>query len=249
MAIHDWTRVNAGIFHAFHTRWITGICDALNSGILGPDFYALPEQIAGGVGPDVLTLKAPNRDRKPNADTGGVQVLEAPPKVLTRVRAEINQYADKAKAAVVRHISEHDVIAVIEILSPGNKSSERDTDAFIKKASNLLAGCVHLLLIDLLPAGPRDPQGLHSLILQYLDPNAVVADLPEDRPLCLSSFRADLTFAEAFVEPTAVGLELVDMPLFLGPDAYIPAPLAATYRDAFAALPAYWRGVIEGATP
>jgi len=31
---------------------------ALNSGVLPPDYYAMAEQIAGTVGPDVLTLQA-----------------------------------------------------------------------------------------------------------------------------------------------------------------------------------------------
>jgi hypothetical protein len=30
MPIHDWTRVNAGVFHHFHQRWIGAITDVLN---------------------------------------------------------------------------------------------------------------------------------------------------------------------------------------------------------------------------
>ena len=56
MPIHDWTRVSAGIFHHFHQQWISAISNALNRGILPPEYYALEEQIAGGFGPDVLVL-------------------------------------------------------------------------------------------------------------------------------------------------------------------------------------------------
>src|SRR5271168_316512 len=59
MPIHDWTRVDAGIFHDFHHAWIEEIKRALNRGLLPPDHYALAEQIAGGLGPDVLTLQRP----------------------------------------------------------------------------------------------------------------------------------------------------------------------------------------------
>jgi hypothetical protein len=55
--IHDWTRVDAGIFHAFHDDWITELARALNRGLLPADYYALPEQHAAGFGPDVLTLQ------------------------------------------------------------------------------------------------------------------------------------------------------------------------------------------------
>jgi hypothetical protein len=30
MPIHDWSRVDAGIFHAFHHDWITELARALN---------------------------------------------------------------------------------------------------------------------------------------------------------------------------------------------------------------------------
>ncbi len=48
MPIHDWTRVGAGVFHAFHHDWITELSRALNHGLLPLEYYALPEQIAGG---------------------------------------------------------------------------------------------------------------------------------------------------------------------------------------------------------
>jgi hypothetical protein len=37
MPIHDRTRVDAGWFHAFHQRWITALCNALNEGMLPSD--------------------------------------------------------------------------------------------------------------------------------------------------------------------------------------------------------------------
>jgi len=56
MPVHDWTRVDAGIFHAFHHGWITELARALNRGLLPSEYYALPEQHAAGFGTDVLTL-------------------------------------------------------------------------------------------------------------------------------------------------------------------------------------------------
>ena len=43
MPMHDWKRVEAGIFHAFHHEWISEISRALNRGLLPDDMYALPE--------------------------------------------------------------------------------------------------------------------------------------------------------------------------------------------------------------
>jgi hypothetical protein len=46
MPIHDWTRVEAGIFHDFHHGWIEEIKRTLNAGLLPDDYYALAEQHA-----------------------------------------------------------------------------------------------------------------------------------------------------------------------------------------------------------
>src|SRR3954453_11312313 len=56
MPIHDWSHVPAGLFHHFHQRWSGAICDGLNDGRLPEGYYALVEQHAVGVVPDVLTL-------------------------------------------------------------------------------------------------------------------------------------------------------------------------------------------------
>ncbi len=63
MPIHDWTRVDAGIFHAFHLNWIAELNKALNNGLLPEGFYALPEQHAGSSIPDILTLHVSARPR------------------------------------------------------------------------------------------------------------------------------------------------------------------------------------------
>jgi hypothetical protein len=54
MPIHDWTRVDAGLFHAFHHQWIASLCDALNAGGLPPGYFALPEQSVGRPVPAIL---------------------------------------------------------------------------------------------------------------------------------------------------------------------------------------------------
>ena len=55
--MHDWTKVEAGIFHAFHHEWISEISRTLNGGLLPSSYYALPEQVAAGFGPNVPTLQ------------------------------------------------------------------------------------------------------------------------------------------------------------------------------------------------
>ncbi len=48
----------------------------------------------------------------------------------------------------------------------------------------------------------------------------------------------------AHIEPTAVGRPLIDMPLFLTPDAHVNVPLEPTYQAAFRGVPRRWRDVL-----
>ncbi len=205
--IHDWTQVEAGIFHAFHHDWITEISRALNRGLLPGEYYALPEQIAGDFGPDVLTLKT--TPASPDAwPSGGIALETAPPKVDLRIRSDSSRYAAKAKAVAIRHVSDHRIVAMIEIVSPGNKSSRAALNAFARKAREALAAGVHLLLIDLFPPGPRDPAGIHPAI--WGEGDAFV--LPPDRPLTCAAYMAGAG-AEAFIDFLGVGQSLPAMAL------------------------------------
>jgi hypothetical protein len=241
--MHDWTRVEAGIFHAFHVAWIGLLQNALNEGLLPPDYYALAEQIVGSIGPDVLTLQTPH---PPEGDgtadvSGAVAVAVAPPKVRHVVRPEIDEYVFKRRSLVIRHVSNHRMVALIEILSPGNKSNRHALRSFLDKAEAALAHGIHLLLIDPFPPGPRDPRGIHGALWERLFGDAVPT--PE-KPLTLAAYSAGRV-PIAYIEPVAVGDSLVDMPLFLTPEEYINVPLETTYNAAYAGVPRYYRAILE----
>jgi len=250
MPIHDWTRVDAGIFHDFHHEWISTIKRALNAGVLPPDYYALAEQIAGGLHPDVLTLESvrPGPMQPEDAafaasgDGGGIALAEAPPKVRFVLTSEPERYARKRSRIAVRHKSGDQIVAVLEIVSPGNKATRYALRSFVEKALELLEAGVHLLIVDLFPPGPRDPQGMNAAVWSAIEEPSF--QLPPDQPLSLASYSSGL-IKQAFVEPVAVGSQLPQMPLFLEPDRYVLVPLEATYLDAFAAVPKRWRDVLE----
>ena len=169
MPVHDWTRVEAGIFHDFHHSWIDELKRSLNSGLLPEGYYALAEQRAAGFGPDVLTLDAQDDEWEAEAEgsgapTGAGPLLLAPPRVRITAETEMAFYRRKQNAVVVRHISGDRMVAVIEVVSPGNKSGRPSMQAFVEKAADLLNRGIHLLILDLHPPGPRDPQGIHGLI-------------------------------------------------------------------------------------
>jgi hypothetical protein len=248
MPIHDWTRVTAGTFHDFHQTWLVEIKRALNAGRLPPGFYALAEQVTFGLG---TNLPAPEGLAAWEAEAeilrshglhAAVGVAERPPAVRLHFKSEVDQYARKASAIAIRHSSNHRVVAIIEIVSPGNKSSRHALSKFISKAVEFLEAGVHLLVIDLLPPGTFDPRGLHAAIWEEYTGEPFTP--PTGQPLTLAAYIGGGAF-EAYVEPTAVGSLLIDMPLFLDPDTYVPTPLQLTYQSAWEAVPAVWRKALE----
>jgi hypothetical protein len=76
---------------------------------------------------------------------------DGPPKTRFHIKDAPKWYASKKKAVTIRHVSEHRVVAVLEIVSPGNKSSRSALTAFVRKGQDLLAAGVHLSLVDLFP--------------------------------------------------------------------------------------------------
>lgn len=251
MPIHDWTLVEAGVFHDFHTVWIGQLRSALNEGLLPKGYYALAEQHAGQFITDILTLHAEPEPREPlSSDTGGTAVAEAPPRTqrkrtLASVSAETTE---RRRSLAIRHVSGHHLIALIEIISPGNKDRAESVEAFIDKAATALRAGIHLLLIDLLPPSPHDPYGMHGALVRKLEHNDLPYDLPESEPLTVASYLAQRP-AEVYFEHLAVGSDLPAMPLFLKAQRYINVPLAATYAAAYRGMPAFWRDVLEGRPP
>ncbi len=246
MSIHDWTRVTAGTWHAFHLSWIAEIQLALNGGILPADYYAQAEQIAGPLGPDVLTLQVPdtpvNGAAAPPFSGGGVAISVAPPRMRMAAEAEMDDYVLKRRTLVIRHASGDRIIALLEIVSPGNKASRHGLRSFVEKAVEALYRGYHLLIVDLFPPGSRDPNGIPGAIwAEFCD---VPFELPADEPLTLAAYSAGPR-KRAYVEPTAVGRELIDMPLFLEDEIYVNVPLEATYRAAYRGVPRRWQRVLE----
>ncbi len=246
MPAHDWTRVFPGTFHDFHSSWIIHLKEALNRGLLPPDFYALAEQHAGEIIPDVLTLTT--RQVAPaESIVGAVALAEAPPRVSVHECAdEATTYRMARRTLAIRHRSSRRLVAMIEIVSPGNKDSQQHLEQFVDKAVAALRSGIHLLVIDLHPPGSGDSQGIHGAIWDIVGGHGFT--LPPERPLSLAAYMAD-RMPEAFVEPIAPGQPLPDMPLFLAVGWYINVPLETTYATAYAGLPSVVRDVVEGRSP
>lgn len=245
MPVHDWSRVFDGAFHAFHHSWITFLQEALNGGILPPDYYALAEQVTRPTVPDILTLQSGNGPHHPRPGEpigGAIAVATAPPRVRLSDRFEPEPFTRRQKRLVIRHASDNRIIALIEILSAGNKSSNKEFQAFVAKALDALDRGYHLLLIDLHPRTNRDPEGIHPVI--WAEMGAAPEPIPSDKPFTLAAYDAGppITY---YVEPVAIGDPLINMPLFLAPEWYVSVPLEATYQAAYRGTPRQLREILD----
>ena len=140
MPMHDWTKVYAGIFHSFHQAWVSVIAKQLNMGRLPQNLYALAEQQTQKEKqkryvPDILTLES-------STDSGGVMTaprLKKPkPKAMIESYSELEIYRRKKSVIGIRHVSHHRLIAVLEIVSPGNKSGRKPLAELVRKTAAML---------------------------------------------------------------------------------------------------------------
>jgi hypothetical protein len=231
--IHDWARVNVGIFHAFQHAWITDLSRALNQGELPVDYYALPERHTAGLQADRPPLERPAIEAGDEHDTS-IGVATA--------ASDMEFYRCRQTPVVIRRAEGDGMVAMIKIVSPAIKAARPAFQSFIKEAADLIARRVHLLIVDILPPGPHDPHGVHAAIWQEVvrqDSNAAAGRSP-----AVSAYEAGPAVG-AYVEPLSIGRPLPDMPLFLEPRIFVHMPLDATYESAFGALPRRWRWVLD----
>jgi hypothetical protein len=241
MPIHDWTRLEAGVFHHFHQRWIQDIAAALNRGLLLPDCMALCEQVAGRPISDVVTL----RSSRSGGGGGGVAVASAPPSARLVARLENINYGRRADRVIIRHRRGR-VLAVIEIVSPGNKDSRNALRTFVEKAADILNQGINLLIVDLFPPTPRDPNGMHKAIWDEFNDEPFTA--PPGKPLIVASYLGG-ELPTAYVESVGVGDSLPSLPIFLSDDYYVPAPLEETYLQAWEVFPAILKDIMAASKP
>jgi hypothetical protein len=224
MPIHDWSRVDAGVFHAFRQRWIVALCDALNAELLPEDHFALIEEAAGV---PVVNIRA----GPPSAGQGDV----AGPGDEDRGRARAGD------RIAVRH-EDGRIIAIVEILSSEDKASEGALRAVVEMMGKMIVQGVHVLVVDPFPPGAHDPQGIHKAIWDELE--ELDFALPGDRPLIVASYDSG-PMPVSYVEPFAAGDVLPEMPLFLRPDSYVSTPLEASYQAAWNLFPAALKKLLE----
>jgi hypothetical protein len=242
MPIHDWNRMPAGLFHDFHQTWTIQLKAVLNGGVLPKGFSALIEQKSKDWQrwePDVLAVEDWNKPR-PEKDNSAATLILDPPKTRLVFRSEEHYYADRANRIVIKHHLGR-TLAVIELVSPGNKDSRPRIRSFVDKVVEFIRQGVHVLIVDLFPPSKRDPEGIHRLIWDEIKEEPFVIPPGKDRVLASYEAGPDTT---AWVELASVDL-LPSMPLFLAVGKHVQVPLEKSYQMAWDVCPEGMREAVE----
>lgn len=241
MPLHDWTRVPSGLFHHFHQDWSIEIARELNRGRLPPGTAALVEQRSGPREPDVLAIESASEPPQVDSKNGGGVAIERLPATRIVHRTNNETYARLANRIVIRHHLGR-ILAVMEIVSPGNKDSRAALRDFVDKTVQFLRSGIHVLIVDLFPPSSRDPLGIHQAIWEEIGDDAFA--FPPGKNRTLVSYRVGVEHT-AYIEPVTVGDPLPDMPLFLSESAHILVPLEPTYQTTWNATPDILRQAVE----
>lgn len=241
MGVHDWTSIDVGIFHDFHLGWVGALNRSLNNGLLPSTFYALAEQAQAAS--DAIP---PAQHERPSggpvakaaaANNRLVSAAAAPPRVRFTAAAQSASTALMSRRIAIYRANSDVLVATVLIVSPSNKASRPALRAFVEKAVEALDAGIHVVLLDVFPPGPRDPQGIHGAVWSEIVDDEF--QLPAEAPLTLVSYAAGFV-KKAYIEPVAIGKPLPEMPLFLEPDRYVQLPLEASYRTAFDGIRRRW---------
>ena len=165
-----------------------------------------------------------------NGPGGGVAVETWAPPVATWAMPAV--FPDVYEAYIRDEKDDMRVVAVVELVSPGNKDRPEHRLAFASKCLAYLQCGVGVVIVDIV----TDRQfNLHNEMLPLLNLDSKYA-MPDDPYLYVVSYRpiqrGDASFIDAWPFVLSVGSVLPLVPLYLRRFKAIPLDLGASYEDA-----------------
>lgn len=233
MPMHDWTRVETWVYHNFHTVWIVAAYRGINAR-LPKGFYAMAEQSLRTMGPDVLTLRSPDSTPGQGGGSGTATLIKPATTAFAATDSVGRRPGFNQKRVVVRHKSGNQIVAIVELVSPGNKDSKQALRSFVGKIARSIQMGIHAVVLDPLPPTRRDPQGIHAAIWERIAQREYA--IPTGKILTFASYESvlseELDF-RCYVEHGKVGANWPTLPLFVAPDDPVAIDFEEIYQDAY----------------
>ncbi|ETX04157.1 DUF4058 family protein [Candidatus Entotheonella palauensis] len=224
MPLHHWPNARVP-WRSFHNHWIVRLVEYLNADVLPSGFQARPTELIIGIEPDLLRLQdsdQPETDRQISSQS---TLGEA------TTTAVLPPPAERPMVGIYSAYDTNRIVAVIELVSPGNKDGPEAVKHFVEKALFLLQEGVHVMVIDVIRL-PR--QAMRRPILKRLGLNdegdshqiwvSSYCSLPDSEP------QPHLKVRE-WAHTVDVNASLPDLPLFLRTDQqWVMVDLESTYQ-------------------
>lgn len=221
------------LWEGFHSAWVNTLVRHLNGAILPPHYRAMPQVHLGPfVETDVATFEQgpPAGPASPAAapGEGAEHAPWSPPQAVQTLEVELPAQ-DVFEVQVRDERRGTRLVAVVELVSPGNKDRPEQRQAFAAKCVAYLQEQVGVVVLDVVTARHAS---MHRELLEMLARPATEMDFPD--LYCVSyknrkrggKWRLDLwPFA------LTVGAPLPTVPLWLMANLAVPLPLEATYEE------------------
>ncbi len=167
-------------WESFLGAWAYGVVERLNRRVLPPGYFAEHQMHVGPVEIDVPTFE----DDSPShiEGNGGVAVQTwAPPAVALAIPAV---FPDEIEVRVFHQQGGPQLVAAIELVSPGNKDRPETREAFAAKCATYLQARVGLVIVDVVTERSAN---LHNGLMDLL--KAASARLDPEPALYTVSYR------------------------------------------------------------
>ncbi len=245
MPLYDLFHRPLSDFHqwlSFHSQWASCISADLNRRLpkrflaegpfsLGPfasaDVAEIDQASKGGNGPA--------NGFPPQTATGGGVGVVVEPVIYSPPASNLTMTAAFPEEILVEIrdlYRARQVLAVIEIVSPGNKDDAQAREAFAGKCLSYLAKGLGLVIIDVVTERLAN---LHNVLVRLARQDETLV-MPGDPPLYVAAYRPIRRNKEDLIDlwqwPLAVGSALPAVPLALKGFGCVRLDLEATYSEA-----------------
>jgi hypothetical protein len=165
-------------------------------------------------------------------EPGGVATATlAPPRPTFTVDADLSsEYA--YEVLVFDHDRQRQLVAAVEIVSPGNKDRKASRRAFVAKCAALLQQGVCLSIVDIVTIRRFNLYAELLAFMELTDPAFSPQPPPVYAVTCRGHNVDDTGRFQSWAYPLAIGQPLSDLPIWLSEDDYVMLELEASYEDA-----------------
>jgi hypothetical protein len=215
-------------WEGFHSLWAAAMVERLNRDVLGEEYFAdMHVHIGSQVEVDVATLKD-----QPDTRTGiatAVKPTWSPPSTVLILPTI---FPDDIEVQVYRTTAGPELVAAIELVSPGNKDRAEARRAFAAKCVGYLSRGIGLVVIDVVTNRLANLHNELAALLQAPEAFRLAATASIYAVAYRPSRQTSGDQIEIWPSALTIGQALPTLPLALRNADTVPLELDETYSEA-----------------